>query len=93
MTRQRLTVYLAAALLCAGCANQPSQKYTARKTPPPVNLTGFPPAYKQGYVDACGSAKSSKRFKVDKQYSQGWRDGAAFCGASSKPRTVVAGSG
>lgn len=67
-------------LLGAGCAGQ--HTYPAQ-----ANLAGFPPAYKQGYADGCssaravlGSTKNAKRFKSDRQYAQGWRDGADVCG-------------
>jgi len=68
------------ALLCAGCAGP--HTYPAQ-----ANLAGFPPSYKQGYADGCdsarsvlGSAKNAKRFKSDRQYAQGWRDGTDICG-------------
>lgn len=83
-----------ALLLCAGCAGMPGQK-TARKAPP-VNLAGFPAAYKEGYGDACGGAKNTKRYKADQQYKQGWQDGGFTCKKStafnSKPRTAWAGT-
>lgn len=83
---------LAALLLCAGCAAMPGQK-TAHKAPP-VNLAGFPPAYKEGYTAACDGSKNAKRYKADKQYQQGWRDGEFACkktAAKAKPRTAWAG--
>lgn len=82
-------------LLCAGCAGMPGQK-TAAPKPPPVNLAGFPAAYKEGYGDACGGAKNTKRYKADQQYKQGWQDGGFTCkkatASSSKPRTAWAGT-
>ena len=88
-------------LLCAGCAGMPGKKtampeqQTTRK-PPPVNLAGFPAAYKDGYSDACGGAKNTKRYKADQQYKQGWQDGGFTCkkgtASSSKPRTGWAGT-
>lgn len=82
-------------LLCAGCAGMPGQKTAARK-PPPVNLAGFPKAYKEGYVDACDSQKDSKRYKADQQYKQGWQDGGFTCKktttSNSKSRTAWAGT-
>lgn len=81
-------------LLCAGCAGMPGQK-TVRKAPP-VNLAGFPAAYKEGYSDACGDSKDTKRYKADKQYKQGWQDGGFSCkkasATSSRPRTAWAGT-
>ncbi len=65
----------------AGCAGAPSHH------PENVNLSGFPPAYRQGYRDGCDSARSwggltrdNARFKNDRQYAQGWRDGHDICG-------------
>lgn len=51
---------------------------------PDVNLSGFPQAFKEGYVDGCGSLRGSTkrnnvRFKADTQYAQGWRDGLDIC--------------
>lgn len=78
---KKLLVAAAFAALCSGCA--------AGKQAQPVqaNLAGFPPGYKQGYADGCnsarallGSTKDATRFKSDRQYAQGWRDGADVCG-------------
>jgi hypothetical protein len=68
------------AALAAGCA-QPASK------PPPapnVNLSGYPPEFRQGYADGCSSAGGSRtrneeRFKSDPQYAAGWRDGNDIC--------------
>jgi hypothetical protein len=68
-----------AAALVGGCA--------APKAPPPnVNLTGFPPAFRDGYADGCQSAKpgaarhrDEARFTQDTQYANGWRDGYDIC--------------
>ncbi len=69
---------LAAALLGA-CA-------TSKPPPPNVNLTGFPPAFRDGYADGCRSAKpgaarhrDESRFAQDTQYATGWRDGYDIC--------------
>lgn len=85
-----------ALLLCAGCAGMPGQKTAAARKPPPVNLAGFPKAYKEGYVDACDSSKDNKRYKADQQYKQGWQDGGFTCkkaaASNAKPRTAWAGT-
>jgi hypothetical protein len=52
--------------------------------PPAVNLSGFPPAFRDGYADGCASAggrlrQDSKRFEQDRQYASGWRDGLDAC--------------
>ena len=52
--------------------------------PPPVNLSGFPLTYRQGYADGCASAtgaerKDAARFGADGNYRTGWQDGLALC--------------
>jgi len=54
---------------------------------PTYNLTGYPPAVRDGYIDGCESAKHSQyarkdaaRFASDAQYSMGWNDGFGICG-------------
>ena len=72
-----LCVAIAAAFVaCAG--PQPS--------PPKVNLSGFPPAFRDGYADGCQSAKTgaalkrdAARYANDRQYGMGWRDGFDIC--------------
>jgi len=50
-----------------------------------VNLAGFPPTYKQGYVDGCATShglrtvRDEAAFKADFQYASGWRDGKDIC--------------
>lgn len=53
---------------------------------PTYNLTGYPPAVRDGYIDGCESAKVSpyarkdaKRMSEDPQYSMGWNDGFSIC--------------
>ncbi len=66
-------------LAAAGCAS-------SKPVPAPasVNLTGFPPAFREGYGDGCASAggrvrKDATRFEEDRQYASGWRDGLDAC--------------
>jgi hypothetical protein len=52
--------------------------------PPPVNLSGFPLPYRQGYADGCASAtgperRDATRFAADGNYRTGWQDGLALC--------------
>ena len=54
---------------------------------PTYNLTGYPPAVREGYIDGCESAKHSSyahkdtaRMSSDAQYSMGWNDGYSICG-------------
>lgn len=70
-----------AIVLLAACTQPPP-----KPTEPPVNLAGFPPAFKEGYLDGCHSAKRGgtskpdpKRYAEDTQYAAGWRDGADMC--------------
>ena len=66
--------------IAAGCASQ------SQPPAPSVNLSGYPPEFKQGYADGCASAKpdaarrrDETRFKADANYAQGWRDGYDIC--------------
>jgi hypothetical protein len=94
--------YLLPILVAAGCAavrpmvpeaervETPAQA-TERRTQaskPTYNLTGYPLAVREGYIDGCESAKRSdyarkdaKRFSGDPQYAMGWNDGFGICGA------------
>ena len=52
--------------------------------PPPINLSGFPLPYRQGYADGCASAagterKDNGRFSGDPNYRTGWQDALALC--------------
>lgn len=75
----RFFILVNVALLATGCAaTQPSR--------PNVNLSGYPPAFQEGYADGCHSArtligvrKDEARFKNDSLYAQGWRDGYDIC--------------
>jgi hypothetical protein len=80
MMRLILAIYVLA--LMAGCASQP-----APAPQPKVNLSGYPPAFRQGYADGCASVNATRkrdeaRFKSDANYATGWRDGYSIC----KPR-------
>jgi hypothetical protein len=72
---------IAAALTGAAC--------TSGKSPTTVNLSGFPPAFREGYADGCRSAKPGAfkrrneiRYGQDSQYASGWRDGFDVCSKS-----------
>lgn len=76
---RRIPLLLAALAIAACAAPEPKA--------PNVNLSGYPPAFKDGYVDGCASARSAfstrkdeQRFRSDSQYAQGWRDGHDICG-------------
>ena len=54
---------------------------------PTYNLSGYPPAVRDGYIDGCESAKGTRygrkdagRFASDAQYQMGWNDGYGICG-------------
>ena len=53
---------------------------------PAYNLTGYPPAVRDGYIDGCETARKSdygrkdeKRFAADPRYKMGWNDGFSIC--------------
>ena len=97
-SRFRRPALLALLLAGAGCATQPYVPPTAPESPaqaqarrekaarPAYNLTGYPPAVREGYIDGCESAKHSEwarkdaqRFSADAQYQMGWNDGFSIC--------------
>ena len=96
----RRLLLLAPALLAASCAMHPvavtppdrpetpvqAQERRTKASRPTYNLTGYPPAVRDGYIDGCESAKRSEyarkdaaRFASDAQYSMGWNDGFGIC--------------
>ena len=96
--RRHLALILA--FLAAGCAAVPpapepstqvespreSTERRAKAAPPTYNLTGYPPAVRDGYIDGCESAKGTPharkdaaRMAGDPQYSMGWNDGFSIC--------------
>ena len=95
---RRQAVALVLLLLLAGCATTrpiPTAPETpaaaterrAKASRPTYNLSGYPPAVREGYIDGCESAKRSEyarkdaaRFASDPQYSMGWNDGFGICG-------------
>jgi hypothetical protein len=88
----------AAVMALAACTAMPPAPVDKIETPvqaterrakapaPTYNLTGYPPAVRDGYVDGCESAKATalgrkdpKRFADDPQYAMGWNDGYSLC--------------
>jgi len=80
------------ALLAAGCAQQaprPDEPVkppppAARSAPPPINLSGYSAAFKEGFQAGCDTARGSARrdetrMHSDAQYAQGWEDARAIC--------------
>jgi hypothetical protein len=98
-----MRIPIAIALLAAGCAalpppppppperpETPAQaiERRTRAARPAYNLTGYPPAVRDGYIDGCETAKKTtyarrdaKRMADDAQYSMGWNDGYSICKA------------
>ena len=81
MMRRLSYVALAIALLGTGCSTAPTQP-----DEPQVNLSGYPPPFRDGYADGCDSARrvvgttrDEVRFESDSMYAAGWRDGFDIC--------------
>jgi hypothetical protein len=90
-------LFMALGLAVAGCgslppapdkAETPVEAYQRREqaSRPTYNLTGYPVAVREGYIDGCESAKrtsyarkDAKRMAGDPQYSMGWNDGFSLC--------------
>jgi hypothetical protein len=76
-------ICVALLVIASACTSPP-------KKDPNVNLAGYPPEFRAGYVDGCDSArrkttrKDEKRYKVDAQYAAGWRDGFDICGKQAR---------
>lgn len=70
-------------------ASDPQARPVAPQPPstrPAYNLAGYSPAFKEGYVDGCETAKKTsygrkneQRFASDGQYRMGWNDGFSVC--------------
>lgn len=70
-------------LLLSACAQQPPAK--PRPAGPPINLSGYSPAFRQGFQEGCDTARGDRRrneqrYTQDVQYARGWDDGRAICG-------------
>jgi hypothetical protein len=90
---------LALGLAAAGCGALPpapdkteapveAAKRRQQAARPAYNLSGYPLAVREGYIDGCESAKKTsyarkdaKRMAGDPQYSMGWNDGFSLCKA------------
>ena len=88
----------ALAILLAGCAATPSGPGAPASAHPTVrsdvaaqsprvanrNLSGYSPAFRQGYLEGCQSAGGNRqrdegRYKADTDYVMGWNDGYSVC--------------
>jgi hypothetical protein len=72
----------------AGKTVPPSGAATPRATPN-VNLSGYPPAFKDGFSDGCDSLRGNyrrdaSRFGKDNDYTLGWQDGYSICGRQKR---------
>jgi len=79
----RSLLLLATACLAA-CSAPPLSSPTVTPARPNVNLSGYPPEFRQGYADGCNSVsarmvRDEMRMKGDIQYAAGWRDGNDIC--------------
>lgn len=94
----RARLAAAAGLMLAACAVAPpapekaetpkeSTERRAKASKPTYNLTGYPPAVRDGYIDGCESAKRTQYARKDAarmsdpQYAMGWNDGYSICKA------------
>ena len=77
-----------AAGIVAGCTSAPPRGgEPGSDVPAPrssaragVNLSGFPPAYREGYSAGCeGGRRDEARYKSDTSYMMGWDDGRSVC--------------
>ena len=96
-----MRTFLCAALLAlalAGCGTNPFERRpgpddgqrektqgSAPERPAPVNLSGYSPSFRQGYMDGCDSAgwrgqrRNENRYKTETDYMMGWNDGFSVC--------------
>lgn len=56
---------------------------------PNINLSGYPPAFKDGFSDGCESLRGNyrrdaARFGKDNNYTLGWQDGYSICGRQKR---------
>jgi hypothetical protein len=77
---------------CTSMQQAPSSS-SSSSTPPRtnagVNLSGYPPAFKDGFSDGCESLRGNYRrdagrFGKDNNYTLGWQDGYSICGRQKR---------
>lgn len=61
----------------------------AAKPLPNVNLSGYPPAFKEGFRDGCDSfrgnyRRDTTRYAKNNDYTIGWQDGFSICRRQGK---------
>ena len=84
----------ALAMLLGACtslqqAPSGSSGSTPLRTNAGVNLSGYPPAFKDGFSDGCESLRGNYRrdagrFGKDNDYTLGWQDGYSICGRQKR---------
>ena len=81
MTRVQYIAVLLLAIFVNACTTAPAQTDQSE-----VNLSGYPPAFRDGYPDGCetarralGTTRDDSRFESDSMYAAGWRDGFDIC--------------
>lgn len=67
----------------------PPSASPAQKPLPNVNLSGYKPAFKEGFRDGCESfrgtyRRDNARFGSDTDYAIGWQDGFSICRRQGK---------
>jgi hypothetical protein len=77
---------LAMLLGLGACALQPVSTESAPRAPVRYNLSGYPPAFKDGFNAGCEAVKhdvsaprDSSRYASEPQYKAGWKDGQSVC--------------
>jgi hypothetical protein len=70
-------------------ATRPPAVAPAQRPLPNVNLSGYPPAFKEGFRDGCDSfrgieRRDANRFNKDNDYTIGWQDGFSICRRQGK---------
>jgi hypothetical protein len=69
--------------LILGCASSPAPvgQERAQRTTQGINLSGFPPEYRQGHTDGCAAVGVTPKpaAKGEGAYLQGWQDGYRYC--------------
>lgn len=76
----------------AGTAPSPASpppSAPAARPLPNVNLSGYPPAFKEGFRDGCDSfrgtyRRDANRFGKENDYTIGWQDGFSICRRQGK---------
>jgi hypothetical protein len=69
----------------AGSPQSEAPQRPAARPAPNLNLSGFSPTFRDGYVDGCATARNGgmrrdeSRYKLEMDYVMGWNDGFSVC--------------